>query len=316
MPRDSHSLRGMKQWAHTTDVVTRSRQIKQGVRFTRGQTEDIAYDIYKRHAINDELTRRVKGGLRAPFDSNAAQTRQFIADSMGSGFKWKQQGSLAHRAGYRSGTSGRRHMDEARQREVSQGLSSRFSVVSDKFIRKSVNETGGTSAEYGRLANITANWLQTPEASGSKVMQPGALSKGRADHAVLYSNILSDATRRHELASQVSRGLGSPSSYTPLGMDQEAPGVAYAEFVRTQKVAKSDGTHDVYTAPGWNGQKESSSFGRNRAHIIAQAVQTHMVDKSKSLNAHLSDSITGHGYDAQNPAFVSANVRQQRLRRR
>lgn len=312
---DSHSLKGMKRWAHTTDVVTRSKQISEGMRFSKGRIADEAYKVYKTHAINHAIKNLDRDTLlRGPSTQGARNVRRNIRDNVPDLY-WHRQGGLAHRAFYQDGSARQRSMAQARQQEKEQGLSARFSLVSDKFINRRDNQSGQTTREYARLANLTANWMQHPEASGAKVMQPGAIRKGRGDHAVLYSTILDDPNRRQTLANSLSRGLGSPSNYTPLGMAQAAPGVAYGEFVRSQELRKANGRKETRRAPGWGLEKESSSFGMNRAHIIAEAIDNRMTNRDRSLNSHLRSAIRGHGYDVNRPAFVRQSVKDRRLQR-
>ena len=312
---DSHSLKGMKRWAHTTDVVTRSKQLSEGMRFSKARIAKEAYKVYKTHAINHAIKNMDRATLlRGPSTQGARNVRHRLEDRVPNLY-WHRQGNLAHRAFYEDGSARQQSMSQARQQEKEQGLSARFSLVSDKFISNRQNQAGQTTREYARLANLTANWMQHPEASGAKVMQPGAIRQGRGDHAVLYSTILDDPNRRQTLANNLSSGLGSPSDYTPLGMAKAAPGVAYGEFVRSQQLRKANGRKETRRAPGWGSEKESSSFGMNRAHIIAEAIDNRMNNQDRSLNSHLRSSIRGHGYDVNRPAFVRQSVKNRRIQR-
>lgn len=308
---DSHSLRGMKQWTHKTDIVTRSKQIREGRRFGKGEIGDLAYHVYKTHAINNQIANVANGvRLRTPTDATATRIREEIKNNH-PGMKWKAQGDFSSRGNYHSHTDGKRNMLAAQRVEAEQGLSARFSMTSDKFLDPTENAKGGTSNEYRRIANTVADWLMVPGASGSKVIQPKHLAKGRGDHAVLYGNIIDDPTRRQDLANSISSRMGSPSDSTPLGMDSVAKGVAYGEFVRSQKHQMPGQMESTIRPPGWGRHKESSSFGTNRAHIVAQAVQRGMLDPSKTLDTHLNKAITDHGYKADNPAYVQDSVKQE-----
>ena len=308
MANDTHAKSGMKKWVDVTERVARSR----GVDHDRAAVSGLAYDVYKTRAIHQELLQL--GPVPAPLAPRATEIRAQVAAAT-SNLRWEQQGGLAHRAKYAPHTPQRGALRARKREQAAEGLSSRFSLTSDVFLP---GGAGSAVAEYRKLAQTTADWLTTPSASGAKVMQPGALRSGRADHAVLYSNLIRDQGVLTHTAQQLSQQMGATASaHTPLGMENIAPGVAYAEFARTQRVSPMPGISITHPAPGY-GQTgaESSSFGMNRAHIISGAIQqyrelgrkTDVAGRRSALGSALSSSIHAHGYDTINPARVRASV--------
>lgn len=105
---------------------------------------------------------------------------------------------------------------------------------------------------------------------------------GTPDNIVIY---LSKASP--ERAKQFAAHLKATTppetweTYSPIGMHQFLPGIAYAE-----------------SAPG-----ASSSFGMSRARLVARAVIKHLVDKVE-LDAALEEALTENHYSLRNPAFV------------
>lgn len=302
---DSHSLRGMKQWTRITDVKRRSNTAAGVATYTnRSDISNLAYDVYKKHVMHAEL-RSVASSFNVPSNRDARRIRRNISAN-NPDMTWVPQGNFSHFAVANPGSAQELRNARAKATVNQSGQSARFSLTTDSFLNPTVNARGGLNTEYGRLANTVADWVKDPKAYKGKVMTPNALSAGRGDHAVLYSRAL-NPTERQNTANTLSSKLNAPSDYTPLGMDNPAKGVAYAELIRTQKHSVL-GSELKYAPPGYGGvaNAESSSFGENRAHIIAEAIDRHRHGGAASdLNTHLGNAIARHGYDAQNPALIS-----------
>jgi hypothetical protein len=120
----------------------------------------------------------------------------------------------------------------------------------------------------------------------AKIMGPSHIGK-RVDDGVVYLNEPNVETAK-SVASNLAQGMGQPSVRSiPPGMEPILPGVSYAEYM----------------------PKSSSSHGRNRGEIIANAVHERMEeDASPNPKTSISDLVGKHivakGYDPEQPSRI------------
>lgn len=305
----------MEKWVDLTAMLVDSREQAD----LQAKTEDIAYEVYKKHTLHGELLAAI------PLSENSRAALKAILDR-----NLKEVGE-EHRTSWVPQSHGRAHYAYTKDRRVAratakqhkllkrEGMGYRFSLTCTALMAQTDD---GASLSTQRVQSIgrshramlcaAATWSNSePTAIGGKAMIPErALTIN--DHGVLYGRGKLTPAETKQKAAQYSVILDQPSrDHVPLGMEAAADGVAYAELHQ----ARRDHLGRTHWPPGYNRGDSRGSYGCDRGRVVAEAIERaqRRRDTGESLRQRAIEELDGalqhYGYDRGNPARGASTKR-------